>query len=344
MQQAEQIFQTIVDAKSRKSAKNMVLAAITNQADCLRDLGRYEEAAGKYKESIKKAEVLKNTRSIAVGKGQLATVRMLQMCFQDALDGHHEARKLFEQLNEPASVATAWHQIGMVYMDTERFDDAEQAFRESLALRTRCGDESGQAMTLTMLGLLYDFWKRPELAVMVYHQAVEKFVAAQDMYNESKTRSNLAHALFELQRLDDARQEIQRVINCRKSFELWRSWGILHDLEIAAGNSADAAQARCKAIESFLAYRRAGGENHNLSGRLCLAVTQALRTGKVTEVTKELQEHSQQDDVSDSLKALIPALQSILTGNRDPALADDPALGYEDAAEIILLLERLETE
>lgn len=38
---------------------------------------------------------------------------------------------------------------------------------------------------------------------------------------------------------------------------------------------------------------------------------------------------------------MLPKLQTILHGDRDPALADDPALDYDDAAELLLLLERL---
>ncbi len=39
---------------------------------------------------------------------------------------------------------------------------------------------------------------------------------------------------------------------------------------------------------------------------------------------------------------MIPRLHAILDGSRDPALAEDPALDYDDAAELALLLERLE--
>ena len=41
------------------------------------------------------------------------------------------------------------------------------------------------------------------------------------------------------------------------------------------------------------------------------------------------------------LKALIPALKAILNGARDPALADDPNLDFDDAAELQFLLEDL---
>jgi hypothetical protein len=41
------------------------------------------------------------------------------------------------------------------------------------------------------------------------------------------------------------------------------------------------------------------------------------------------------------MKVLLPKLRAILKGARDPSLADDPALDYDDAAELKLLLEDL---
>ena len=40
-------------------------------------------------------------------------------------------------------------------------------------------------------------------------------------------------------------------------------------------------------------------------------------------------------------KLLISKLQAILRGERNPALADDPNLDYDDAVELQLLLENL---
>jgi ABC-type molybdate transport system ATPase subunit len=43
-------------------------------------------------------------------------------------------------------------------------------------------------------------------------------------------------------------------------------------------------------------------------------------------------------------KQLILAVETILNGSSDPVLADDPALDYYDAAEILFLIERLGKE
>jgi hypothetical protein len=69
-------------------------------------------------------------------------------------------------------------------------------------------------------------------------------------------------------------------------------------------------------------------------------VEQAILQG---EVDKALQQFEQllKPDSRDWAKALILRLQAILRGSRDPALADDPALRYDDAAELLLMLEKV---
>ncbi|MFC2154932.1 tetratricopeptide repeat protein, partial [Acidobacteriota bacterium] len=104
---------------------------------CLLNLGRLDEAAVAYEESIKRVEELKDDRQLAVGKGNLGTVRMYQGRYKDALDAFDEARETFENLNEPASVATIWHQTGMVHEKAGQLEAAERAYRESLAIKVQ---------------------------------------------------------------------------------------------------------------------------------------------------------------------------------------------------------------
>ena len=40
---------------------------------------------------------------------------------------------------------------------------------------------------------------------------------------------------------------------------------------------------------------------------------------------------------------MVPKLQAILNGDRNPALANDPELYYADAAEVRLVLERVKS-
>ncbi len=70
-------------------------------------------------------------------------------------------------------------------------------------------------------------------------------------------------------------------------------------------------------------------------------MAQALATDQVAGAAAQLAELAKDPDLPTYLRPLIPALQAILDGSRDPAPASDPDLDYDDAAEILLLLEQL---
>ena len=338
LQQAHQRFEALGEHGAQ-----MASVALTEQGDCLRDLGQLEAAAGAYEEAIELAEKLEDTRQAATGKIQLATVRKNQKRYADALSGYHEALALFEGLGEPGTVATAWHQMGMTYKEMGEYAQAEQAYRQSMAINSQQGSRAGEANSLGELGSLYDEWNRPEQAVSFSRQAADIYVALGDLRYEGAIRNNIADTLIKLQRYDEARPELLRAIECKQAFghvaTPWKTWNILHHLERASGDREAAGAARGKALAAYLAYRRDGGENHSGAGRLCLAVGQAMQqgdTGEVEQVISNALTNPEQDN-----KDFLYKLQAIISGERDLALAEDEALHYEGAAELILLLEGL---
>ena len=341
--EAQQRFQRLADA-GNMSAAGMASAAITESADCLRDLGRLDEAAVGYQEGIRRDEKRGTVRDVAVGKGQLATVRMLQGHYAEALKAHAEACDIFEGLGEPRMVSTAWHQMGIVHRWAGQYDQAERAYRQSLAIKVRLKDRAGECDTLTELGNLYGGMGRLDEAVIFYRQAIDIDIELGDSRDEGIDRNNLANVLIKLGRYDEARRELERAIVCREPFghaaEPWKTWALLHDLEREAGDSQAAAQARQQAVQTYLAYRRAGGESRLPGAQLCALVAQAIGQGNTTEAEQRLARYLEPDAVPQA-KAMIRKLQAILQGSRDPALATDPNLDFRDAAELLLLLEAL---
>lgn len=135
---AEQALKCLEEARRRfghlaeagnKVAATMANVALAESADCCSDLGRLDEAAAAYEETIRVAEKLGDPRQVAVNKGQLGTVRMLQERYSEALAAYAEARDTFERLGEPGSVAVIWHQIGMVHSSAGNYEAAERALR-----------------------------------------------------------------------------------------------------------------------------------------------------------------------------------------------------------------------
>jgi hypothetical protein len=120
------------------------------------------------------------------------------------------------------------------------------------------------------------------------------------------------------------------------------SWHILAAIEADAGNSAAAGEAKRKAIAAYLVYRRDGGEDHSSVGRITLAVAQALLSGDSTGAASHLQRLVADPNWPARFLPFLQALQRIVAGSRDRALADSEDLHYQEAAEILFLIETLE--
>lgn len=343
LQRAQQAFQVLADT-GNQGAILMVSTTLTDQGNCLTALGRLEAAIDIYQQALELAEKAQAIRSMAVDKVQLAYVHFLQEDYQAALAAYTEAKDLFSQLNEPPTLARILHQVGMVYSEMQAFEQAEQAYRQALAIFTRLDDRAGAANSLSQLGNLYGSLGKLEPAVMFYRQAADSYTQLGDKHYEGMVRSSLASSLIQLHRYTEARRELQQAIACNKTFgfsaQSWKTWDILFQLEQADHNPTAAHAAKQQAIQSYLAYRRDGGENidRQTLTLLCQAVFKAIGENSSAEL---LSYFKNQADLPDYLKPAIPKLIAISQGERNPNLADDPELDYNSAAELLLLLEQL---
>jgi tetratricopeptide (TPR) repeat protein len=346
LDQARCLFEIVVKERDHYAAKLSALQCLLEQGECFDRLTRFDEAKVVIKEAIDCGEKLGAERHIAIGKSTLGTICLHQKHYSEALDAYREACELFKQLREPENVAKFIHQTGKVYTEMRDPEAAEDAYRQSLEISVQLGKVTIQAGTLGALGNLYsDLLDRSEEAVAFYLQSAKKYLEIGDVAKEGHTRYNLVRALTRLRRFDEARQEILRAIECKSQFghasQPWSAWAILASIERDSGNPAASAEAKCKAIESFLAYRREGGENHSGAGRVCHTVTQALLAVDAAAASTFLDEQVANWEAA-GYTSFIPALQAIVAGSRDRTLADAPDLTYDMAAEILFLIETQE--
>jgi tetratricopeptide (TPR) repeat protein len=320
-----------------KDAQRMASVCLTEQGDCLRSLGRLDEAAAAYEESIALSEQLGDLRSAAVGKGQLGTVRYVQKQYAEALSAYESAIQSFESLGEPASVATIWHQMAMVHEASNNYPAAETAYRKSLGIKVQQNNKDGEASSLGQLGNLFDKMGQLEDAVTFYRQAADIYTALGDMAKEGLARNNLADTFIKLKRYDDARQEILRAIECKKPFGHtalpWTAWNILSTIEQAQGNATAAKDARDQAVALYMAFRRSGGGKYEYGAQLCASVGDAIQRGARAEVEAAFGQFGK------GFEALIGALYQILDGVRNVQVVE--GLDYDDEVNVRLLLEQL---
>ncbi len=336
LSEARQRFRHLAESGNQR-AQYMASITLTESGRCLIDLEQFDAATTAYQEAIQYAKKVDDNRQIAVNIFQIGTVCLLQQRHAEALEIYTQAIKIFDALGELGNVATVWHQIGVLHRKRKQFEQAEQAYRQSLAIHVQQKNQQGECDSLIELGNLYEEMGRLEETVTFYQQAATIHAELQDLINEGRTRHTLANFLIKLHRDDEARRELQRALECKKPYGYatvpWTTWHLLYELEQATNHPEAAAVARQQAIQAFLEYRRAGGENPSGAGRLCAFIAKAMREGKMAEVKKALRERANWQ--------IVPKLQAILRGNRNPALADDPNLHYELVVELKLLLESL---
>ena len=331
-----------------QTGEHMAAVTLTGQADCLKALGQLDEAVEKYQQSITQAEKLKDFRSVAVGKGQLADVLRRQGKYTEAIAGYEAARVIFEQQNEPSTVGNAWHQLGMVYEQAGDNDKAEAAYRQSLEIFTQINEQAKQAASLNQLGNLYDDQLgRPEEAITFYRQAADIAVELGDLANEGLSHNNIAKTLVKLKRYDEARSEILRAIECRSQLghaaELWKTFNVLQQIETAQDNPEAATNAWTQARDAYLAYRQQGGYAQYPPGKLADEVLEDITQDQTDKAINDLTELAQDNEEPDWYKAFASQILTIIKGATDTAIANDSTQKYHAAAELLFLIERLDT-
>ena len=98
LDKAQGLFQAVGLQRPSSGAAWMVSVCSHEQADCLRALGRLDEAAGICEEAIRRDEQTNDQNGAAVGRGQLGTIRLQQRRFEQALNALVEACRAFERL------------------------------------------------------------------------------------------------------------------------------------------------------------------------------------------------------------------------------------------------------
>ena len=116
----------------------------------------------------------------------------------------------------------------------------------------------------------------------------------------------------------------------------WRTFHILNKLERALGNAAEAHRAHDLARDHTSPTGAMAAKARTRAGEFYDLMATNPEAAK-----PQLVELSQSPDLPTYLQALLSALQAVAAGSRDPALADEPSLDFDDAAELLLLIEKL---
>ena len=133
---------------------------------------------GLWEPSLPIYEELGDQRSVAVVKGQLGTLALLQRDLPQAASRCQEAIALLQELQKPAMEAGAWHQLGMAHQAARHWDAAERAYRQAALLKEGLGPtlgSNGAAATWGQLALLCHARGKPREAEDWFRKAETAF-------------------------------------------------------------------------------------------------------------------------------------------------------------------------
>lgn len=342
---ARQQFHILAE-HGNNSAVRMAAVADAEIGDCLTYLQRLQDAASAYEAALAKADA--QSAGAANDRLQLGLVYQRQGKYAAAAETYAAAQRSFEHLGEMQAVALAARHLSMAYKLGRNMEAALQAGQRALYLYEQQRNRRGTAEVLGEVGQLHQVLNQLEAAVLAYRRMAELYQQLGDGRNEEASRNRLANALIQLRRPDEARQELYRASECNlPESQTARNWAIrrgMRDISQAVADLEIADQARYQAIQKYLAYRRAGGENTNPGVRLCVQIGDALRDGNqetIQALVAKLEQTAASPNVPVAGKLLITKLRAILKGDRSTALIRDAELHYQYAAELQLLLEEL---
>jgi tetratricopeptide (TPR) repeat protein len=341
--EAQRRFQVLARAGNAHAERMLAVTAATT-GDCLRLLGKLEKAAEAYQEAIDQATRCEDKRQVITSMNNLGVVRVEQRRIDEAMGIFNKVLPMVESFEEPRNVAMVLLQIGEALGHVGQIAQAEHFLQRALAIQVQQQNMAGEADVMTQLAVMYDGAGRLEEAVVCHQRAAEIYVKLSNQIAEGAVRNNLGITFLRLRRFDDARRALLRAIECNKPYghsgRLWNSWGHLHNLERAVGNAAAAAEARRNAVESYMAYRRDGGETLTQYAAIYSRVVEGIKQGNLNELEQQLAARAN-ESTHPHERVLIAKLQMLTKGDRSPALAEDPNLDHRDTVELLLLLESL---
>ncbi|PIE82723.1 MAG: hypothetical protein CSA09_05380 [Candidatus Contendobacter odensis] len=344
LSEARRQFQALANA-GNSSAGRMAAVADAENGDCLADLQRLQDAVDAYEAALAQAGADSSNPMVATNRLQLGLVLQRQRRYSEAEELYDSARRAYENLGNVEGAAQSWRQLGLVRKMSGELESALHACQQALYLYEQQRNRAGIAEVLSDLGGLYQSLEQFEAAALAYRRMAEIYLQLGDNRGEEASRNKLANVLILLRRHDEARQELYRASECSlPDSPTARHWAIrrgMHDVGQSVQDIQVAGLARRQAMQKYLAYRKAGGENNNPGARLCAQIGQAIHAGDVEPMLAKLAQIRTSTNIPAAGQLLIDKLQAILNGDRDPALAADLDLHYQYAVELQILLEDL---
>ena len=184
---------------------------LNNLATISQSLGKFSVALRIYQQSLEEARSVQDKGSIARAQNNIAFIYSLQGNFPAALQNIQEAVRAAEETGNKSDQAQFLYVLGDIKLDQAQLTSAEEDYQAGLGLASQIGDKTAIALGQLSLGRLRLQAGKAEEAKVLVQQAADEFHAEGLKDTEALARSQLASALLDLDRKQDAQHELELV-------------------------------------------------------------------------------------------------------------------------------------
>jgi CHAT domain-containing protein len=157
-------------------------------------LGDNTRALDYYSQSMETNRKLGLPRGEAIALIQIGDVHRSSRRFPDAVESYQKALEISRQLNLPLIESYALKNIGSVQAARRRYQEALSYHNLALSLYTKNSVESGKAYVFNEMGNIHLTLGQPRQALGYFTSALQLTQVTQNLFEQSRTRYNLARA------------------------------------------------------------------------------------------------------------------------------------------------------
>ncbi|WP_199333776.1 tetratricopeptide repeat protein [Oculatella sp. FACHB-28] len=138
-------------------------------------LGNYPQALQYYEQSLALSRELGDRAGEAITLGNIGIINYLLGNYPQALEDYEQSLALSQELSDRAGEAITLNNIGIINYLLGNYPQALGYYEQSLAIKRELGDRAGEANTLANIGYLLEVQEQPELAIVFFKQAVNRY-------------------------------------------------------------------------------------------------------------------------------------------------------------------------
>jgi serine/threonine protein kinase/tetratricopeptide (TPR) repeat protein len=210
---AQKSYEDALGVAQEIDDKGQALTILNDMATLSQTLGKFPVALRLYQQSLDVARAVQDKGGVARAQGNIGMIYSLQGNFPPALLNLEEAAKGAEETGNKSDQAQFLYALGDTKLEQGDLSAAEENYQAGLRLATQTGEKYTIALgKLSLSDLRLQAGKAAEAQVLA-RQAADEFHAEGMKDLESQARNLAAAALLNLDRPQDAKEEMDLIAN-----------------------------------------------------------------------------------------------------------------------------------